>query len=86
MVGRDRELERAADALAAARDGEPSHLLIAGEAGVGKSRLAAELATIAEGHGMRVLRGACANVGEGGLPYGPLVEALRGLARELPEA
>jgi DNA-binding CsgD family transcriptional regulator/tetratricopeptide (TPR) repeat protein len=86
MVGRDRELDRAVDSLVTAGGGAPSHLLITGEAGVGKSRLAAELASAAEGRGMRVLRGACANVGEGGLPYGPLVEALRGLAHDLPPA
>ncbi len=83
MVGRDRELARASEALAAAIEGEPGHLLIAGEAGVGKSRLVAELATLAQGLDMRVVRGACTNVGEGGLPYGPLVEALRGLAHDL---
>jgi DNA-binding CsgD family transcriptional regulator/tetratricopeptide (TPR) repeat protein len=86
MVGRDRELDRAVESLVAAGEGTPSHLLIAGEAGVGKSRLVAELASAAEARSMRVLRGACANVGEGGLPYGPLVEALRGLAHDLPAA
>jgi DNA-binding CsgD family transcriptional regulator/tetratricopeptide (TPR) repeat protein len=83
MVGRDRELERAGDAIAAARTGEPRHLLISGEAGVGKSRLVDELEAMAEGREMQVLRGACANLGEGGLPYGPLVEAFRTLAHEL---
>jgi predicted ATPase len=32
---------------------------------------------------MRVLAGACANIGDGGVPYGPIVEALRGLSRDL---
>ncbi len=34
---------------------------------------------------MRVLFGGCADIGDGGVPYGPIVEALRGMARELDE-
>ena len=33
--------------------------------------------------GMRVLEGGCADIGDGGVPYGPIVEALRTLARSL---
>jgi len=51
-IGRRTELDAGLGALAAAADGAPSHLLVAGEAGVGKSRLAAELATIAEERGV----------------------------------
>ncbi len=32
---------------------------------------------------MRVLQGGCADIGDGGVPYGPIVEALRTLARSL---
>ena len=42
-IGRRAELDAALAALDAAVEGTPAHLLIAGEAGVGKSRLAAEL-------------------------------------------
>ena len=50
---------------------------------MGKSRLAAELGAAAEARGVLVLRGACANVGDEGLPYGPIVEILGQLVREL---
>jgi DNA-binding CsgD family transcriptional regulator/tetratricopeptide (TPR) repeat protein len=82
-IGRRAELELGVGSLDAAIDGAPTHLLIAGEAGVGKSRLAAELAAAGESRGMLVLRGTCANVGEEGLPYGPIVEILGQLARDL---
>ena len=82
-IGRRAELDAALAALDAAVEGSPAHLLIAGEAGVGKSRLVAELAGAADARGVLVLRGACANVGEEGLPYGPIVEILGQLVREL---
>ena len=82
-IGRRAELDAALAALDAAVEGTPAHLLIAGEAGVGKSRLAAELGAAADARGVLVLRGACANVGDEGLPYGPIVEILGQLVREL---
>jgi hypothetical protein len=84
IVGRATELETASRALDGALRGAPVHLLVAGEAGVGKSRFVAELAEDATGRGMRILRGECANVGDGGLAYAPIVEALRELSRSLP--
>jgi predicted ATPase len=83
LVGRATELAAVAHALDSAAAGAPSHQLIAGEAGVGKSRLVREVAAIAELRGMRVLSGGCADIGDGGVPYGPIVEALRSLTREL---
>ncbi len=85
-IGRRAELGAAIAALDAAMQGTPSHLLIAGEAGVGKSRLAAELGAVAGERGVLVLRGGCANVGDEGLPYGPIVEILGQLVRELDPA
>ncbi len=79
-VGRGAELEIATRALDAVLDGHPGHLLVAGEAGVGKSRYVSDVTALAEERGMLVLRGSCANVGEGGLPYAPVVEILRELA------
>jgi hypothetical protein len=52
--------------------------LIGGEAGVGKTRLADQLATAASERGMRVLRGGCVPLGEDGLPFAP---GHRGAAR-----
>jgi hypothetical protein len=50
-----------------------------GDAGIGKSRLIAE---VAGGSSLRVLTGQCLAVPGGGLPYAPLTGALRQLARE----
>ena len=83
FVGRRAELDRLEAALAAATGGQPSTVLIAGEAGVGKSRFAAEFAAIAEAAGAISLTGGCLDLGEGGLPYAPFVEALRTLSRRL---
>jgi DNA-binding CsgD family transcriptional regulator/tetratricopeptide (TPR) repeat protein len=86
FVGRRAELQTIGGALDRAAAGEAVHLLVAGEAGVGKTRLTAEVARIARERGFRVLRGECANFGGASLPYGPLVEALRGLLGELDQA
>lgn len=72
--------------LVRAVDGESLLALIGGEAGVGKTRLADELATAASEQGVRVLRGGCVPLGEDGLPFAPVTEALRSLARELDPA
>jgi predicted ATPase len=83
IIGRDRELDAMTGRLDTALEGSPTHLLVAGEAGIGKTRLVAETSRLAAERGMRVLAGACANIGDGGVPYGPIVEALRGLSRDL---
>ncbi len=83
FVGRQAEIEAIEAALDRAGAGQAVHLLVAGEAGVGKTRFTAEVARIARDRGFRVLRGECGNVGGSSLPYGPLVEALRGLANDL---
>jgi predicted ATPase len=85
IVGRRAELDRAMGALEAAETGSPVHLLVAGEAGVGKSRLVAELAARAESRSVHVLRGGCASMGTEGLPYGPIVEILGDMMRALDE-
>jgi predicted ATPase len=56
--------------------------VVEGEAGVGKSRLVAELAAEARRDGATVLVGECLALGEGELPYGPIITVLRSLARE----
>ncbi len=86
FVGRQVELDTAVDALDRAAAGQPVHLLLAGEAGVGKTRFADEVAREAAARGFRVLHGECVNLGGSGLPYGPLVEVLRNLAVGLDPA
>ena len=50
---------------------------------MGKTRLVAELAARCAADGARVLSGGCISVGGDGLPYAPIVEALRPLPDEL---
>jgi ATP/maltotriose-dependent transcriptional regulator MalT len=79
VVGRAEYLDRLTEALTGAQTGTPAALLIGGEAGVGKSRLVAEFTERASG---RVLIGACLELGESGLPFGPFTTILRRLVRE----
>jgi hypothetical protein len=79
LVGRDDELSRLRAALRRAVAGSPATVVVAGEAGVGKTRLVLELAREAEVAGAVVLVGGCLDVGGDTLPYAPLAEALRSL-------
>ncbi|MFF9326911.1 AAA family ATPase [Streptomyces sp. NPDC014776] len=86
FVGRADELEALRDALARAAAGEPQALLIAGEAGVGKTRLVEEFAMAACRTGAVIAVGGCVEIGADGLPFAPFSAALRALRRELPDA
>jgi len=79
FVGRTEELARLRELLARAADGQPQVAVIGGEAGVGKTRLVEQLAASASRRGVRVLDGGCVPLGEEGLPFAPVVEALRDL-------
>jgi DNA-binding CsgD family transcriptional regulator len=83
FVGRIEELLALEAARRRAADGEPAIVLVGGEAGVGKTRLVAELADRVNADGMRVLYGGCVPLGGEALPYAPIVEALRALLDEL---
>jgi DNA-binding CsgD family transcriptional regulator len=82
FIGRVEELSRLAAILDRAEQARPQLVLVAGDAGVGKSRLLAEFADRAVGRGARVLVGGCVELGDIGVPYLPVVEALRGLAED----
>jgi class 3 adenylate cyclase/predicted negative regulator of RcsB-dependent stress response len=75
LVGRDEQLFVLEDALLAAHRGESRFVALGGEAGMGKTRLATELARRAQRLGWEVLWGACSEA-ELPLPYLPFVEAL----------
>ncbi|MDQ3946011.1 MAG: AAA family ATPase, partial [Actinomycetota bacterium] len=75
FVGRDGELERLGQLWKEAVAGERRVALLAGEPGVGKTRLAAELAGQVHEEGAVVLAGRCDE--DLGVPYQPFVEALR---------
>jgi DNA-binding CsgD family transcriptional regulator/tetratricopeptide (TPR) repeat protein len=83
LVGRDAEVARLRAAFRRAAAGRPATVLVAGEAGVGKTRLVAELLGEAGGLGAVALSGGCLDVGDGVLAYAPLVEALRPLASSM---
>jgi ATP/maltotriose-dependent transcriptional regulator MalT len=85
FVGRSEELGRLRAALDAARDGQSQKVLVGGEAGVGKTRLVSEFTDAARASGALVLSGGCIDLGERGVPYGPIVEAVRTWARDTPE-
>lgn len=83
FVGRSAQLERVVEALRRAGDGHPTFILVAGDAGVGKTRLVEEIANRAEGLGGRTLVGGCVQMGDDNLPYAPIVEALRQLSDDV---
>ncbi|HEX9530734.1 MAG TPA: AAA family ATPase, partial [Acidimicrobiales bacterium] len=82
FVGRDGELERLGQLWKEAMAGELRVALLAGEPGVGKTRLAAELARKAHDEGAAVLAGRCDE--DLGVPYQPFVEALRHFVDHAP--
>ncbi len=77
LVGRSRELGLGREALEALRAGRGGVLVIAGDAGIGKSRLVDELRELAEKDGSCWLEGRCVSYGES-LPYWPFRDLLRG--------
>jgi DNA-binding SARP family transcriptional activator len=74
FVGRQAELRRLQAAWADARAGRRRTVLVAGEAGIGKTQLATELAALAERDGAVVLAGRCDQ--HLGVPNLPLREAV----------
>ena len=82
FVGRTGELAELRAALEEAISSRPSLALVGGESGVGKSRLADELARHAREAGVRVLSGDCVELGDDELPYAPLLTAVRPLVRD----
>src|SRR3954471_12494239 len=82
MIGRTAELAELEAALTDAAAGRPSLVFVAGESGVGKTRILDETARRAKTAGGRLLSGDCVELGEGELPYAPIVAALRPLARD----
>jgi len=80
FVGRERELSELGAGLEEAEGGQGSLFMLAGEPGIGKSRLADELAARARERGFLVLWGRCWEAG-GAPAYWPWVQALRAHVR-----
>ncbi len=89
LVGRDAELEQLCSWLGVdagdAGSVRAPVVLLAGDAGVGKTRLLAEARDRLVADGRRVVAGHCLDLGDSGLPYLPLTELLERLAADLPE-
>jgi len=80
FVGRERELSELVAAVEKAESGRGSLFLLVGEPGIGKSRLADELAARARERGFLVLWGRCWEAG-GAPAYWPWIQALRAHVR-----
>ena len=80
LIGRRAELEQLARLVPDAAEGAASFALVTGEAGAGKSRLVAELATLAWAMGVSVSSGRCF-AGESAPAFAPVLECLVELAR-----
>jgi predicted ATPase len=86
LVARAAELAALRAAVERASSGDAATVIVSGDAGVGKSRLAEELMRAARGDGTLVLLGRCVDVGDGELAYAPIAGALRSLAAQVDEA
>ncbi len=90
LIGREAEWARLTGAWGVARRGEGRIVLLEGEAGVGKSRLADEFLRWVVAEGGTVLKGR-SHDGRAGVPYEPVADLLRdalgapGLAAAAPE-
>jgi len=85
LVGRASEMARLRLLLDDAAAGRAVTALIGGDAGVGKSRLVAEVMTVAGRSGFTVLCGQCAEIGDS-VPYLPFADAFRTAPAQIEQA
>jgi DNA-binding CsgD family transcriptional regulator len=78
LIGRAGQLDLLDRLIDGARQGAGQTVLVAGEAGVGKSRLTAEVMRRAAERGWLVGQGACFEPDQA-LPFAPIIDLLRGL-------
>jgi len=83
FVGRDAELDSLAGAWQRAKAGARQLVLLTGETGIGKTRLATEAAQRVTAEGGLVLIGRCDR--EAIIPYQPFVELLDGFVAAIPD-
>jgi DNA-binding CsgD family transcriptional regulator len=77
LLGREPQLAALDSMLTQAREGHGRTVLVSGEAGIGKSRLVAEVQIRAQQHGVVLIQGRCFEP-DRVLPYAPLLDLLRG--------
>jgi DNA-binding CsgD family transcriptional regulator len=80
LISRDAELRQLIGALGAAQLGQGNVVFLAGDPGVGKSRLAGELCDLAGERGFQVVSGRAVESASP-LPFRPVTEALMKIAR-----
>jgi predicted ATPase/DNA-binding CsgD family transcriptional regulator len=85
LIGRDRELGMLRHALENASQGVGSCWMLAGEAGIGKSRLVEEIKSQAASQKFTILQGNCFEQSVS-FPYAPWIDALRALISPLSGA
>ena len=78
LIGRTPDLARLHTSLEQAKSSREQVVLLCGEAGIGKSRLVAELKTEAFAQGFQVLQGNCFPE-DHSCPYAPLLDLLRSI-------
>jgi DNA-binding CsgD family transcriptional regulator/tetratricopeptide (TPR) repeat protein len=85
LIGRDAELERVAEVVAGVEDDGIGRLvLVAGDAGAGKSRFVDQVAASAVARGWRAVRGGGIDLGGGGtLTHVALTQVVRDLAAQV---
>jgi DNA-binding CsgD family transcriptional regulator len=83
LLAREPQLAALENMLSQVRDGHGRTVLITGEAGVGKSRLVAEVQAHAQQHGVVLIQGRCFEP-DRVLPYAPLLDLLRGWVAATP--
>lgn len=81
LIGRSSEMRALQTSAARAAAGAPGLVLVAGEAGVGKTRLLTSFLDLRRGEGALVTAGSCIEMIEGAVPYAPINHALRQLAK-----
>ena len=84
-MGRTRELASLADWVGLSGATPARAVLLAGDAGVGKTRLLTELVASAEAAGWRTMIGHCLDFGDSALPYLPFSELVGRLASDAPD-
>lgn len=84
FIGRDEERALIQDMLERALIGNGGVVMLGGEPGIGKTRLAEEVGQIARSHGALTLIGRCQDA-QSPMPYGPWVEMTNTIARLAPK-